>query len=532
MTNIRPLLGLGLVAALAACDADELTNANRNPNSPTDAPSEALFTSAARNGVGRWQDGIGGTRYTSFAQHFAEVQYPESDQYTRLRASGTSGLFNASYNVELQDLQIVIDRGRAANNPGLWAPAEVLQTWELGILTDAFGDIPYKDAFRADELVLQPTYDPQKEVYDSLFVALTAASTALGGASNALGSGDPIYGGDPAGWRKFANSLRLRHALRLVNVDPTTASAQIQAARTDAGGLIDDNAENAKLQWPGDGIYDNPWANNFKTRDDHRISQRLLTYLSSYNDPRLAVYAMPAGRDTVEIAGKTLKACPGGGSSCYVGLVPGLTHGLASPLVAYTSRPGAIFYPGVTAYGTFGGSGGSFPSFLQTAAEVNFALAEAAERGLGGLTQAQAAGYYNTAITRSMEMWGISATAIAAYLAQPSVAYSGAATSADRQKRIAIQKWLALIVDPIQAWSEVRRTCQPAIVEPGPNAAEANLPRRLYYSTNERAVNATNVNAAVQRLVGATDNFRSRMYWDTKPTDAPTYEAGCSTRTS
>jgi hypothetical protein len=530
MTN-RPLLVGGVLAVAmfaTACDPDKVTSVNRNPNSPENAPSTTLFTSAARNAVSRWLDGVGGTRYAFLSQHLAEVQYPESDQYLRLRASSTSGLFNSSYSNELEDLELIAQSGEANDEPGLWAPARVLQSWEFGILTDVFGDVPYSEAFMGDSGILSPKYDPQEEIYDSLFMTLTEASTALGSATNELGTADPIYEGAPAKWRRFANSLRARHALRLVNVDQAKASSELQAALTAPGGVITTNADNAMLEWPGNGIYDNPWAGNFKGRDDHRISSRLLTYLRDLSDPRLAIYAMPAEEDTDSIPGQTLRYCPTGAPPCYVGLYNGLEHEEASPLVNFTSRAGAVFYPGPTAYGTFGGTGSTFPSYLMTAAEVEFIRAEAAERGLGGLTPAQAQGFYEAAITRSMEMWGVPAAAITTYLASAGVSYAAAATPAERLRRIAVQKWLALYIDPIQAWSEIRRTCQPAIVRPGPSAIVDELPRRLYYSTNESAVNKANYDAAV--AAQGADNFLTRIYWDKNPTAAPTYVAGCNVR--
>ena len=529
MMNRRFLIGCGAALALGAiaCNSDKLTSVNKNPNSPTDAPSTALFTDAARNGVGRWLNGVGGTRFAFLSQHFAEVQYPDDDAYSRLRASSTSGLFNSSYNVELEDLELIIQRGKAATKPGFWGPAQTLKSWEFGVLTDVFGDVPYSEAFKI-ESILKPKYDLQKDIYTDLFLKLSDASTALGTASNELGGADPIYAGDPASWRKFANSLRLRHALRLINVDSLTADTQLRAALAAAGGLITTNAENAAMRWPGDGIYDNPWAANFKGRDDHRISDRLLTYLRDYLDPRLPVYAMPAGADQPEDPTRDLRYCPTGSPPCYVGLFNALSQADASPLVSYTSRPGEIFYPGVTAYGTFGGSGGTFPSFLMTAAEVEFIRAEAAERGLAGLTPAQAPAFYDAAVTRSMEMWGVSAAASAAYLAQPLVSYAAAGSKVERLKRIAIQKWLALYIDPIQAWTEFRRTCQPAILKPGPTAVVAQIPRRLYYSNTDKAVNATNYAAAVARQ--GADNFLTHIYWDKNQASAPTYVAGCGVR--
>src|SRR4026208_566132 len=81
--------------------------------------------------------------------------------------------------------------------------------------------------------------------------------------------------------------------MRLVNVDPTTARTQFIAAVNAPGGLIASNADNAQMVWPGDGVYDNPWAVNNRTRDDHRVSDRLMNEMLPVGDPRVPVYAQP-----------------------------------------------------------------------------------------------------------------------------------------------------------------------------------------------------------------------------------------------
>jgi hypothetical protein len=144
--------------------------------------------------------------------------------------------------------------------------------------------------------------------------------------------------------------------------------------------------------------------------------------------------------------------------------------------------------------------------------------AEAANRGLGGLTPAQAAGFYNAGVTASIEQWGGTAADALAYLAGRNVAY---VPGTPGLVEIGQQKWLALFGDGGTAWAEWRRTCVPYTIAPGADASKANIPRRLMYSTTEVSVNATNLQAAI--TAQGADAFESRMYWDTTPTAAPTY---------
>jgi len=126
---------------------------------------------------------------------------------------------------------------------------------------------------------------------------------------------------------------------------------------------------------------------------------------------------------------------------------------------------------------------------------------------------------YEQGIRASMGQWGVTDNAaINAFLANPSVAYQGG-TAGLRQ--IALQKWIALYTDGVEAWAEWRRTCVPATVKPGPAATINTVPRRYQYSTREHSVNATNVDEAVARQ--GADAFTSRMYWDSNPSAAPTY---------
>ncbi len=524
MTNSKLFrIGTGLAIAIsaAACNSDKLTNLNANPNSPEDVPAGPLFTNAARLSVSRWMGTTYSLRQTEWlSQHLAQVQYNDEDRYLRLHAGDTEGSFNGAYSGELKDFTQIIAKGKASNAPGTYAPATIMRTWGFMYLTDSWGDVPYFSALKGDSIggSLSPKYDAQKAIYADFFAQLDAASKGLTGAANTLGSADPIYGGSVTKWQKFANSLRARLALRLVNVDPATATAQLSAAFSAPGGVFTSNADNATLKYPGDGVYDNPFAVNYKTRDDHRMSLTMINLLVPNNDPRLSVYAQPV------VSNSTCPALKG----TYVGSPNGISpaRAAANQAVACTSRPGVIFFPSATAYGTFpGATGTSLSAHAMTYGEVAFIQAEAAARGLGGLSGAQAAGFYNAGVTASITRWGKTAADASTFLEQPAIAYQGGAPGL---VQIAVQKWIALYGDGGSAWSEWRRTCQPATVKPGVDAQQATVPRRFEYGVLEYTVNATNV-AAATAAQGA-DTYDSRVYWDKSPTTAPTYVAGCGTR--
>jgi len=506
-----------VVFAAMACDNSHITALNSDPNNPTDAPAGAVFTNAAQTAA-HWVGNGRDLRATEFvAQHVAEVQYPDEDRYSRLQGPSTTSYFDDAYFQELQDLRKVIQKGQAQGNPAIWGPATVLQIWVFENLTDLWGDIPYSQALGADSTggTLTPVYDKQQDIYTSFFSRLADAASAMESTDSAgLGSADPIYGGNLTQWAKFANSLRARLALRVVNVDPGTASTQLAAAFSDPAGVFASNDDDAKMPWPGDGVYDNPWADNFKTRDDHRMSKTLMNQMVPFNDPRVPVYAQPVLDSTIY---------PNG----YGGMPNGLNADTAGTWFNVASRPGVIFYPGATSYGTFGdGSGLHLPTYIMTYAEVMFIKAEAAARSLGGLSPAEAGTDYYAGIQASMDQWGVTnAAAIAAFEGQPGVAYTPGIPAGLNE--IATQKYIALFGDGTQAWADWRRTCVPVTLHAGPNAIVNFVPRRFEYSQTEYSVNAANVNAALTQM-GGPDDFATRMWWDSNPTAAPTHTGACN----
>jgi len=258
--------------------------------------------------------------------------------------------------------------------------------------------------------------------------------------------------------------------------------------------VMADNNDIAKISWPGDGVFDNPWSGTFSTRDDHRVSKTLLDTLNALQDPRMKVYAQPTVADPTK----------------YVGLQNGMDNASVTPFFNTTSRIGAIFYPGATAYGVFGTPAGkATPSYIMTYAEVEFLKAEAAERGLAGQTGAEA--HYNAGVRASIKQWGGTDAEADAYLARPGVAYVAGATGL---QQIGLQTWISMFTQGTEAWSVWRRTGNPATIHIGPKAyPELTEPaRRMTYPVGEQAVNAAAVNAAIARQ--GPDKFISRVWWD------------------
>lgn len=491
-------LSVALLAAVAvaatACKTD-LTGLNVNPNSPsiaTPPPAGTIFTRAVATTGQR----IFGSFYSLsmtelLSQHIAQYQYVDEDRFA-FRVGNIDGFFTAPYTGDLMDYQQVVLVGQAQKDANTWGPAQVMQSFVFQTMTDMWGDIPYSEALQGVTGPLKPKYDAQKDIYYGMLKTLTDASAAMG-TGVGLGSGDQIYGGDAAKWRKFANSLRARMALQILNADAAKATAELAAAFSAAGGVMASNADNAQITWPGDNVFDNPWATNFAGRDDHRMSKTFMDAMNNLNDPRIPIFAQPTKADPTKYAGEP----------------NGLDNATANAYGTTASRPGAMFYPGSTVYGTYGTSAGrKTPTYLLTYSELAFIKAEVANRGIGGLSAGQAADFYNAAVTASITQWGGTAAQAATYLAQPSVAYAGGAAGLTQ---ILTQKWISLFTQGDEAWAQWRRTGVPTLTI-GPKATLSYIPRRMMYATTEQSVNNDALQAAITRQ--GADNMGTKVWWD------------------
>jgi SusD/RagB-like outer membrane lipoprotein len=476
--QILSVLAAALVASTACSD---LTSINQNPNGTPDAPPPAILSNALQNAIGNSQTGQGvlniGLNVNAgglWAQHYAEIQYRDEDKY--IVRPGTDDAWRF-YSGPLEDFQRMIDKGVAGDAPNWAAVGRIMKSYLFGVMTEAMGDIPYSEALKGVS-VLTPTYDSQRDIYTALFADLAKAGQEIDTAKRATGfpSGDLMYGGVMIKWRKFANALRLRLAIHVSNADSATAHAQAQAAV--AAGLFQSNADNAQLTYQAASPNQNPIYENALTRDDYGMSKTFVDSLLSWSDPRLPVFAQ-LNKDSVPK---------------YQGMPNGLNDG-EGPLLSSISR--------------FGGYWRSTPNAtmpILTYSEVLFLEAEAAQRGwIAG----DPATLYNDAIRASMAQYGVTDSAVTAYLAQPRVLYA----PATGLTQIAYQKWVSLYMNGIEAWTEVRRTLVPTLT-PGPRAVLSRIPERLPYDDNEQVLNSANVDAAVAAQgFGSSTNLSTPLWF-------------------
>lgn len=392
----------------------------------------------------------------------------------------------------------------------------VMKSMVFGLIADLFGDAPYTAALNADKGGAEdmfPVFDNQKDIYLGILADLETANTLLSKSKNeynsSIDAADIYYKGDPAKWRKLANSLRLRYLMRISVKEPAIAKAGIEK-------IAGDLANNPIITTAADDANMPSWTPTYDVSESEyrriKMCRTLVEAMRPGNDPRLGVWAkkveipimldesLPVGTDKIEdgkryispdiLSKKGLTIDDICQNPDYVGLPPALT----GPAV-YNLSPDpnqASFNPHVSwlsdMYRTFNSP--LLKSRLLSGSEVNFILAEAA--WLDWSLPETAETYYNNAIKASLETWGVGG-AYSTFIVQPTVAYDGT------QKQIITQKWIASWQAATESWADYKRTGIPEL-HTGPAAIRAAVPLRFYYMLSERNLNKTSIEAAMKNL--------------------------------
>ena len=399
--------------------------------------------------------------------------------------------------------------GEKAGDPVPYAVATVIKIAAMSRVTDTYGPIPYSAIGETTDLAVP--YDSQKDVYNEFFTELSEAIETLdthrGSALSPMG--DYVYGGDINKWVKFANSLKLRLAMRVSFVDRKLS--QQMAEEAVKGGVIESNADNAT--WKYFSTLTNPLytavmynSSGSETGGDTHAAADIICYMNGYDDPRREAYFLKSTFDGID----------------YVGLRRGWET---------FNKSWGFSFSGV-------GVKANDPLIWMTASEVAFLRAEGAaihNFDMGG----NAADFYNSGIALSFEQWGVAGAE--AYMqnstARPQAyvdpteqnPYNGAlsditikwddsANSETKLERIITQKWIALYYNGNEAWAELRRTGYPKLIPVEYNGSggvvDSNKgPQRMPYPQEEYTNNSYNVTSAVNNLLGGPDNMATKMWW-------------------
>jgi hypothetical protein len=465
-----------------------------------------------------------------YAQYFAcEATYFPSDRLV-IRQDWLGASFNPMYTDVLPQLQAIFTS--TDSTTAEWAMADVWWVYTFHRVTDYFGPIPY---FSAGIAAVTVPYDSQDKIYDDFFKRLTDAAAILKNhaGENHYGTFDLIYGGDVNRWIKFANSLRLRLAIRISKVDPARAKAEGEAAV--AGGVMENSAAIADpaSQTAGDDALVSRSANNtdgnglqsMSDWNEFRMSATMASVLNGYDDPRLPQYFLPTYN-----SGTDYKGLRNGLSIAQLGLVPNLAANNSHVGQRWSST--AV----VDKSNNILGSGTSIATSqnIMCTAEVYFLRAEGALLGwnMGGTAEDM----YNKGISNSLIQWNVGSTgnintytnstktpiAPGDYLNSPAVSNVPVKWSADPNmelQQIATQKWLALYPDGMEAWADYRRSHVMKLY-PVVNSDNLDIPdpntqwlRRVNFLLSERQNNGPAVDAAVG-LLGGPDKVTTPLWWD------------------
>lgn len=468
---------LALVPALLmmACTKD-LETLNVDPKKPLSVTSASLFTRAQHNFVDIITSAnVNRNVFRLIEQQWQETTYIDESQYDFQTREIPDNFWDIFYrdvlnNFEASRKTMAVDITDPAQLKNQIAILDIMEVYSWHYMVTTFGNVPYTEALNTGNAF--PKYDDALTVYRALLTRLDLDIAALTVGQPSLGAADAIYAGDPAQWRKFANSLKLKMAITIADADNSLSRTAAESAI--ASGVFTANTDNAKFPYVSATPNTNPvWVDLVQSgRKDFVAASTITDIMNTLNDPRRPLFF------TLDPTGNYSGGTPGR-SSAY--------SNFSHPAVLITTAP--------------------FPGNILDYAEVQFLLAEAKERGYnaGALT---ASAYYTAAVTASILDWGGTAAAATTYLAQGSVNYLTAGGT--YKEKIGTQKWLAFYNRGVDAWVDQRRLDFPVL--PEAEDALSGFPNRLTYPVKEQNVNNVNRSAAAAAIGG--DVVETKLFFD------------------
>ncbi len=446
--------------------------------------------------------------YTQYTMNIQNA-FP-SDRYVMV-GGWQNGCWRQFYGGVAGNLGVLLDETDPAEYPDRAAMNAIAQIWRIITyerMSCYWGPIPFSEVNNGETSV---PYDKQEDLYKNYFFPLLDEALAILNANkggNAFGENDQVFGGEIDKWITFGNTLRLRLAMRVSDVEP--ALAQQQAEKAVADGVMESNEDDALFQCTANSRHNMPrmlpWA-------EFRMSATMESILQGYQDPRMGLMYQPAVADGV------YRGARNGYSIESLGTIGKL---FPDSLSDYGPRYVPVSQQDI------------LPYEIMWSPEAWFLRAEGVLKGWNMNTTAEEA--YNKGIEMSFgywTAWGMDMGLLADYQQSTNVPVSTwdapepistvpvkFGTDPEVQlEQIHIQKWLGLWPDGWESYADQRRAelpkRYPIMVSENPNVPADKIPRRLPFVNSEYEQNAAAVEAAIG-LLGGPDNAATRLWWDPK----------------
>lgn len=516
MNYIKSLTLAALAFAATSCDMGDFGNVNANPNKPSEAYTDMLYTYSAQ-----WVRGftMNGSSYDPWMQlRTGYLSESKNNQYGGMNNTVSFGTASYYY-YYIKNLNTIIEMNTDeatksevkvlsfGDNANQIAVAKTLRAFYFMTLTDILGPLPYTDAFKGEsEDIWYPKYDSQEDIYAALDADLVEAYS-LFDTTGSLSAAEILYNGDIAKWKKFNASLRMMMAIKMADVDPTNGKARFAKAYADGG--MTEVADGFHYKFDAGNADYSAWMyyvgnlSNSSRNENFVPNKFIVEALKEYNDPRMFSYFTLNG-----YKGKAE------GDPSDIRAYQGVTYGLESNDEVVSEAVGCA-----SVNATYCEAGATYG--LITTARTLLVEAEAA---VLGWIDADPKALYEAGIKASFDFQKTyhtavtvlgGSTAVEDYLASEKVALSSDKATALNQ--IVTQRFLAgFMTDAIESWSDWRRYNIPYMPLTKHQVDEGNsdYPYRMTYDPSEKEANEENVNAAIKQWLGGSDDRWSRVWWD------------------
>ena len=564
--KIHNILGQGLIAAMAftlsACSDSHMEEINTDETKVTNLDPNAQLTTSLLQTYGDFSLMDTYRNYiTGFTQHFAGgwnvtnyagAVHHEDDIARRI--------WDRYYEVAIKNLVDAIHKSEDKAN--LNAALRIHRVFLLSVLADTYGDIPASEAgLGYISGISTPKYDTVEEIYNWFFEELSACEAQLGTGSDRISGDVTSLGGEVAKWKKYANSLRMRYAMRISDVNPQKAQKEFEAAV--GAGYIASAADDAYIKYSDSPFTYYDGANDYDFRTNALgeilygqdpssptfVSSTLFYQMQNTSDPRLyricrhyynikRSQVKPDKEQNIDLTDEVLayfKRAGIGEEPCNTGAAwyenwmnvaetkefPTLQKWADNDANTYDNSDyrARLMRPCLNIDFEMP----SCPGILFTYAEAELLLAEAKTKGwnVGG----EAESHYEAGVRAAMEMLNnyyltsnkISSDEIDSFLARNPL-------SDNPKEAINTQAWILHLMNPSEAWANMRRADYPAVLDrsrlgtfPGDGFVyddpDLSMPTRLRYPELEGQYNSINYHAAIERM-GGTDDWHKSLWWD------------------